>query len=219
MKHKMTLEAQLKALKQLIVAKYPDAQFESGIDWKDLNAFETTSGLTIPKELIAFYTWHNGVHIHHELYIPSLQEAYALFKKHRKNTIPQPNIKDLDLKTLEEVEKILSPLDKNGKDSVVYDEVWLPIYITHRQLHKRSVLTSYLLPKTGSLLKRHPVNEVGYYETSLDLSTSDENYWFILKSLPDIINALMEVINPPKQTFFRAIKNFINLVGQLFEGY
>lgn len=117
---KTNLDERIAELEQLITDKYPNAQFGAGIDQKDLQAFEIANGLKVPQELIPFYTWHNGIHIDSKLYLPSLEEAYKLFKILNHAHKPHGGIKNVALATLEELEKFLSPPDENSPQ---YDEV------------------------------------------------------------------------------------------------
>ena len=145
---KTNLEQQLAELEQLIVDKHPAAQFRAGIDSNDLQAFENTNGVKIPQELVTFYTWHNGVHIDRKLYLPSLEEAYHLFKVHKHANKPHSDIKDVASATLEELEKFLSSTDENSRQ---YAAIWLPIYvINHKPYYDKEDVYSYLLPTANS---------------------------------------------------------------------
>jgi len=148
---KSNLEQQLAELEQLIANKYPNAQFEAGIDLNDLQAFEIANGVKIPQELISFYTWHNGVHIDRKLYLPSLEEAFKLFKIHNHAHRPHSDIKNVAPATLKELEKFLSPPEENSQQ---YDAIWVPIYvIDHKPYYDKEDVYSYLLPTTNSKSK------------------------------------------------------------------
>ena len=215
MKYPTTINAQLSKLKQIILAKHPAARFTPGIDWKDLSDFEAANGIKIPKELAAFYAWHNGVDINSELSIPSLEEAYLLFKTNDAEGIRRPNLKDLAPPTLEEVEKLLSPQDDSEENIIKHDRVWLPMYIINRPLGQKAVFMCYVLPQTDSL--NHAVLESSSYD-DMAYSTVGKNDRIILRSLPEILNTLMELVDPPKKTFFQKMKDLINVVGSFFEG-
>lgn len=90
----------------------PAAQFKAGVDSNDLQAFENTNGVKIPQELVTYYTWHNSVHIDRKLYLPSLEEAYHLFKVHKHAKKPHSDIKEVASATLEELKKFLISTDE-----------------------------------------------------------------------------------------------------------
>lgn len=211
---KTNLEQQLAELEQLIVDKHPAAQFKAGIDSNDLQAFENTNGVKIPQELVTFYTWHNGVHIDRKLYLPSLEEAYHLFKVHKHANKPHSDIKDVASATLEELEKFLSPTDENSQQ---YDAVWLPLYvIDHKPYYDKEDLYSYLLPTTTSKFVGHVPDSVNLSDNAIFL-TSYRGNQYIVKSLQEVINSLINRINPPKMTFGKKMKGFLEFFGRLFE--
>lgn len=211
---KTNLEQQLAELEQLIVDKHPAAQFRAGIDSNDLQAFENTNGVKIPQELVTFYTWHNGVHIDRKLYLPSLEEAYHLFKVHKHANKPHSDIKDVASATLEELEKFLSPTDESSQQ---YDAVWLPLYvIDHKPYYDKEDLYSYLLPTTTSKFVGHVPDSVNLSDNAIFL-TSYRGNQYIVKSLQEVINSLINRINPPKMTFGKKMKGFLEFFGRLFE--
>lgn len=211
---KTNLEQQLAELEQLIVDKHPAAQFRAGIDSNDLQAFENTNGVKIPQELVTFYTWHNGVHIDRKLYLPSLEEAYYLFKAHKHANKPHSDIKDVASATLEELEKFLSPTDESSQQ---YDAVWLPLYvIDHKPYYDKEDLYSYLLPTTTSKFVGHVPDSVNLSDNAIFL-TSYRGNQYIVKSLQEVINSLINRINPPKMTFGKKMKGFLEFFGRLFE--
>lgn len=211
---KTNLEQQLAELEQLIVDKHPAAQFRAGIDSNDLQAFENTNGVKIPQELVTFYTWHNGVHINRKLYLPSLDKAYKLFKIHKHAHKPHDDIKNVAPATLDELEKVLSPPDESSQQ---YDAVWLPLYvIDHKPYYDKEDLYSYLLPTTTSKFVGHVPDSVNLSDNAIFL-TSYRGNQYIVKSLQEVINSLINRINPPKMTFGKKMKGFLEFFGRLFE--
>lgn len=211
---KTNLEQQLAELEQLIVDKHPAAQFRAGIDSNDLQAFENTNGVKIPQELVTFYTWHNGVHINRKLYLPSLDKAYKLFKIHKHAHKPHDDIKNVAPATLDELEKVLSPPDESSQQ---YDAVWLPLYvIDHKPYYDKEDLYSYLLPTTTSKFVGHVPDSVNLSDNAIFL-TSYRGNQYIVKSLQEVINFLINRINPPKMTFGKKMKGFLEFFGRLFE--
>lgn len=211
---KTNLEQQLAELEQLIVDKHPAAQFRAGIDSNDLQAFENTNGVKIPQELVTFYTWHNGVHINRKLYLPSLDKAYKLFKIHKHAHKPHDDIKNVAPATLDELEKVLSPPDESSQQ---YDAVWLPLYvIDHKPYYDKEDLYSYLLPTTTSKFMGHVPDSVNLSDNAIFL-TSYRGNQYIVKSLQEVINSLINRINPPKMTFGKKMKGFLEFFGRLFE--
>ena len=211
---KTNLEQQLAELEQLIVDKHPAAQFRAGIDSNDLQAFENTNGVKIPQELVTFYTWHNGVHINRKLYLPSLDKAYKLFKIHKHAHKPHDDIKNVAPATLDELETVLSPPDESSQQ---YDAVWLPLYvIDHKPYYDKEDLYSYLLPTTTSKFVGHVPDSVNLSDNAIFL-TSYRGNQYIVKSLQEVINSLINRINPPKMTFGKKMKGFLEFFGRLFE--
>lgn len=211
---KTNLEQQLAELEQLIVDKHPAAQFRAGIDSNDLQAFENTNGVKIPQELVTFYTWHNGVHINRKLYLPSLDKAYKLFKIHKHAHKPHDDIKNVAPATLDELETVLSPPDESSQQ---YDAVWLPLYvIDHKPYYDKEDLYSYLLPTTTSKFMGHVPDSVNLSDNAIFL-TSYRGNQYIVKSLQEVINSLINRINPPKLTFGEKMKGFLEFFGRLFE--
>lgn len=211
---KTNLEQQLAELEQLIVDKHPAAQFRAGIDSNDLQAFENTNGVKIPQELVTFYTWHNGVHINRKLYLPSLDKAYKLFKIHKHAHKPHDDIKNVAPATLDELETVLSPPDESSQQ---YDAVWLPLYvIDHKPYYDKEDLYSYLLPTTTSKFMGHVPDSVNLSDNAIFL-TSYRGNQYIVKSLQEVINSLINRINPPKMTFGKKMKGFLEFFGRLFE--
>lgn len=211
---KTNLEQQLAELEQLIVDKHPAAQFRAGIDSNDLQAFENTNGVKIPQELVTFYTWHNGVHINRKLYLPSLDKAYKLFKIHKHAHKPHDDIKNVAPATLDELETVLSPPDESSQQ---YDAVWLPLYvIDHKPYYDKEDLYSYLLPTTTSKFMGHVPDSVNLSDNAIFL-TSYRGNQYIVKSLQEVINSLINRINPPKLTFGEKMKGFLEFFGRFFE--
>ena len=210
------LEQQLAELEQLIVDKHPAAQFRAGIDSNDLQAFENTNGVKIPQELVTFYTWHNGVHIDCKLYLPSLEEAYHLFKAHKHAHKPHGDIKNVASATLEELEKFLSPTDENSQQ---YDVVWLPIYvIDHKPYYDKEDVYSYLLPTANSKIMDDASGITKLSDNAIFL-TSYRGNQYIVKSLHKVISSLIDRLNPSKMTFKEKIKGFFEIFGRLFERF
>lgn len=213
---KTNLEQQLAQLEQLIADKYPNAQFKAGIDPNDLQAFENTNGVKIPQELVTFYSWHNGVHIDRKLSLPSLEEAYCLFKAYKQAHKPYSTAKNVAPATLEELEKFLSPTDENSQQ---YAAIWLPIYIMdHKPYYDKVDLYSYLLPTTTSKFVGHVPDSVNLSDNAIFL-TSYRGNQYIVKSLQEVINSLINRINPPKLTFGEKMKGFFEIFGRLFERF
>lgn len=213
---KTNLEQQLAELEQLIFDKHPAAQFKAGIDSNDLQTFENTNGVKIPEELVTFYTWHNGVHIDRKLYLPSLEEAYCLFKAHKHANKPHSDIKDVASATLEELEKFLSSTDENSRQ---YAAIWLPIYvINHKPYYDKEDLYSYLLPTTTSKFVGHVPDSVNLSDNAIFL-TSYRGNQYIVKSLHKVISSLIDRLNPSKMTFKEKIKGFFEIFGRLFERF
>lgn|SRR5690606_23016477 len=213
---KTNLEQRLAQLEQLIADKYPNAQFEAGIDPNDLQAFETTNRVKIPQELITFYTWHNGVHIDRKLYLPSLEEAYQLFKIHKQAHKPHSTAKNVAPATLEELEKFLSPPDENSQQ---YDAIWLPIYvIDHKPYYDKEDLYSYLLPTANSKIMDDASGITNLSDNAIFL-TSYRGNQYIVKSLPKVISSLIDRLNPSKMTFEEKMKGFFEFFGRLFERF
>jgi len=183
----MVDKQQLAELEQLIVDKHPAAQFKAGIDPKVLQAFESANGLKLPQELVTFYNWHNGVCINSKLYLPSLEEAYKLFKTHKS---AQQN-----------------------------DAIWLPIYvIDHKPYYDKEDLYSYLFPTSNSKFKDDVPNSVKISDNAIFLSSYKGNQ-YVVKSLYEVINSLIDRLNPPKMTFRENIKDFFEIFGRLFERF
>lgn len=213
---KTNLEQQLAELEQLIVDKHPAAQFKAGIDSNDLQAFENTNGVKIPKELVTFYTWHNGVHIDRKLYLPSLEEAYYLFKAHKQAHKPHSDIKDVASATLEELEKFLSSTDENSRQ---YAAIWLPIYvINHKPYYDKEDLYSYLLPTANSKIMDDASEITKLSDNAIFLASYKGNQ-YVVKSLYEVINSLIDRLNPSKMTFREKIKGFFEIFGRLFERF
>lgn len=213
---KTNLEQQLAELEQLIVDKHPAAQFRAGIDSNDLQAFENTNGVKIPQELVTFYTWHNGVHIDRKLYLPSLEEAYHLFKAHKHAHKPHDDIKNVAPATLDELEKVLSPPDESSQQ---YDAIWLPLYvIDHKPYYDKEDLYSYLLPTTTSKFVGHVPDSVNLSDNAIFL-TSYRGNQYIVKSLHEVVSSLIDRLNPSKMTFGEKIKGFFEIFGRLFERF
>ena len=210
------LEQQLAELEQLIVYKHPAAQFRAGIDSNDLQAFENTNGVKIPKELVTFYSWHNGVHIDRKLYLPSLEEAYHLFKVHKHANKPHSDIKDVASATLEELEKFLSSTDENSQQ---YDAIWLPIYvIDHKPYYDKEDVYSYLLPTANSKIMDDASGITKLSDNAIFL-TSYRGNQYIVKSLHEVVSSLIDRLNPSKMTFGEKIKGFFEIFGRLFERF
>ncbi|MCC2599401.1 SMI1/KNR4 family protein [Sphingobacterium sp. FBM7-1] len=213
---KTNLEQQLAELEQLIVDKHPAAQFKAGIDSNDLQAFENTNGVKIPQELVTFYNWHNGVYIDSKLYLPSLYEAYHLFKAHKHAHKPHSDIKDVAPSTLEELEKFLSPTDENSQQ---YHAIWLPIFvIDHKPYYDKEDLYSYLLPTANSKIMNDASGITKLSDSAIFL-TSYRGNQYIVKSLHEVISSLIDRLNPSKMTFKEKIKGFFEIFGRLFERF
>lgn len=213
---KTNLEQQLAELEQLIVDKHPAAQFRAGIDSNDLQAFENTNGVKIPQELVTFYTWHNGVHINRKLYLPSLEEAYYLFKAHKQAHKPYSTAKNVAPATLEELEKFLSPTDENSQQ---YAAIWLPIYvIDHKPYYDKEDVYSYLLPTANSKIMDDASGITKLSDNAIFL-TSYRGNQYIVKSLHEVVSSLIDRLSPSKMTFGEKIKGFFEIFGRLFERF
>src|SRR5699024_2386036 len=122
---KTNLEQQFAELEQLIVDKHLAAQFRAGIDSNDLQAFENTNGVKIAHELVTFYTWHNGVHIDRKLYLPSLEEAYHLFKAHKHAHKPYSTPKTLHRRRLKSWKSFLVQQMKTLSNTLQYGHLYM----------------------------------------------------------------------------------------------
>ena len=143
-----------------------------------------------------------------------MEEAYHLFKAHKHAHKPHDEIKNVAPATLDELEKVLSPPDESSQQ---YDAIWLPLYvIDHKPYYDKEDLYSYLLPTTTSKFVGHVPDSVNLSDNAIFL-TSYRGNQYIVKSLQEVINSLINRINPPKMTFGKKMKGFLEFFGRLFE--
>ena len=105
------------------------------------------------------------------------------------------------------------------KNSQQYAAIWLPIYvIDYKPYYDKEDLYSYLLPTANSKIMNDASGITKLSDNAIFL-TSYRGNQYIVKSLQEVINSLINRINPPKLTFGEKIKGFFEIFGRLFERF